>query len=544
MSSNVVPPARVRGPFRTGPCRRLALWAAAFIPLCLPTAAGAQGPATVGSWGPFFMMPNVAVHAHLLPNGKVLFWGRREINEALDTINTTPHIWDPVTKEFDKPAPPPRPGYDLFCSGHAFLPDGRLLVTGGALFDGDGLKYASLYNPASNQWEAVQDMNAGRWYPTALTLASGEMLVASGSFKTLPLPGAKIGRAQSGVNDLPQILGVDNQWKDLKRLEPLPPPSAGPPLEPFFPLYPFLHVAPDGNVFMSGPLVNSTLFDPSGQKVINKMIPHAAPLVGQRDFGSSIMYDVGKVLVVGGHSHPPTPTAEVIDLNDHDPKWRFVGSLSVPRRQLNATILADGKVLVTGGTDGSGNGDQDFNDLKKPIFTAELWDPDPSSEKWTVMARAAVPRQYHSTAVLLPDATVLTAGGGEYLQAGFLATALDNRRNGQIYFPPYLFNATGLAPRPVISKAPGTAKYGADFTVETPTPAAIKRVTWVRLSSVTHAYNQNQRFNNLAFKATPTGLTVTPPTSGNQAPPGHYLLFLIDGNDVPSVANIIHIDKT
>ena len=192
--------------------------------------------------------------------------------------------------------------------------------------------------------------------------------------------------------------------------------------EPVFPLYPFLHVAPDGNVFMSGPLVKTSLVDVVNGKVLKNFLHANRPgrpsgkLVGERDFGSSVMYDVGKVLVVGGHSNPPTATAEVIDLNDATPAWRFVRLHVDPRRQLNATILADGKVLVIGGTNGFGNDDQNFNDLKKPVFTTELWDP-ATREHWTVMASASVPRQYHSTAVLLPDATVLSAGGGEYAAA-------------------------------------------------------------------------------------------------------------------------------
>ena len=131
---------------------------------------------------------------------------------------------------------------------------------------------------------------------------------------------------------------------------------------------------------------------------------------------------------MGGHSNPPTATAEVVDLNQPLDKleWRFVGSMSIPRRQLNATILADGKVLVIGGTSGFGNDDNNFNDLNTPIFTTELWDP--ATEKWTVMAKAGVARQYHSTAVLLPDAKVLSAGGGEYLYADTHPRALGPAR--------------------------------------------------------------------------------------------------------------------
>jgi hypothetical protein len=507
--------------------------------------ARAQTPQTPppqqgGSWSAPFAMPNVAVHTHVLPSGKVLFWGRREINQGLDTPDTIPHLWDPTTGKFDDPAPPPTPKHNIFCSGHAFLPDGRLLVTGGAIVDGDGLKNASLYDPVGNAWTPVDDMNAGRWYPTVLALANGDMMVASGSFKTFPLPGK-----QPGLNDLPQVLSSDGHWRDVKGLEPLPPPN-NVMNEPFFPLYPFLHVAPDGNVFMSGPLVKTSLVDVVTGKVIKSfnhaVNPTTTKLVGERDFGSAVMYDVGKILVVGGHSHPPTPTAEVIDLNVANPMWSFVGSISIPRRQLNATLLADGKVLVTGGTNGFGNDDQDFNDLSKPIFFAELWDP-AYPDHWSMMAAASVPRQYHSTAILLPDARILSAGGGEYAAAN-PANGPNNHRDAQIFSPPYLFNAQGLAVRPVITSAPSAVKYGQSFPVGTPSPDQIKRVTWVRLASVTHAYDQNQRFNNLDYKKSDAmTLEVTAPPSGNHAPPGHYMLFLLDGNGVPSVAKIIQISK-
>jgi hypothetical protein len=208
-------------------------------------------------------------------------------------------------------------------------------------------------------------------------------------------------------------------------------------------------------------------------------------------------------------------------LNDANPQWKFVDPMAVRRRQLNATLLVDGKVLVTGGTDGSGNSDQDFNDLKRPIFFAELWDP--ATKKWKVMASASVARQYHSTGVLLSDATVLSAGGGEYAAAGLGDDAPDNHRDGQIFFPPYLFGDDRPAVRPLISSAPDSVTYGQEFTVGTPSPGEIKRVTWVRLCSVTHAYDQNQRFNELNFKAGTMGLQVTPPPDGNHAPPGHYM---------------------
>ncbi|HEX2268959.1 MAG TPA: galactose oxidase-like domain-containing protein, partial [Pyrinomonadaceae bacterium] len=233
--------------------------------------------------------------------------------------------------------------------------------------------------------------------------------------------------------------------------------------------------------------------------------------------GSSAMYDNGKVLVAGG-GDPPTNTAEVIDLNATTPAWRFVGSLSRARRQLDLTILPDGKVLATGGSSGTG-----FDDPTNPVFAAEIWDP--ASEQWSTMASNTRYHGYHSNALLLPDGRVLTTGG-------------DNELNAEIYSPPYLFKGT----RPAISSAPASVVYGQTFFVQTPNAAAITKVTWIRLPSVTHAFDQNQRINRLSFSQASGGLNVTAPSSGNLSPPGHYMLFILDGNGVPSVAKIIQIN--
>ena len=200
---------------------------------------------------------------------------------------------------------------------------------------------------------------------------------------------------------------------------------------------------------MSGPLVKTSLVDVVNGKVL---VNFDRKFVGERDFGSSIMYDAGKVLVVGGHQNPPTPTAEVIDLNDATPEWKLVGPMSIPRRQLNATLLADGKVLVTGGTNGFGTDDQNFNDLKKPIFFAELWDP--ATGKWSVMASASVPRQYHSTAVLLPDATVLSAAGASMLRP--TPTAAPTTTATARSTPRLICSMIKALPRVRSSPAPGT----------------------------------------------------------------------------------------
>ena len=175
-------------------------------------------------------------------------------------------------------------------------------------------------------------------------------------------------------------------------------------------------------------------------------------------------------------------------------------------------------MLVTGGTSGPG-----FNNPTTPVFEAEMWDP--TTEAWTTMAAAQVPRLYHSVAVLLPDGRIFSAGGNGYTQV-------------EIYEPPYLFKGA----RPTITLAPASVSHGQTFFVETPQAADIAAVTWIRLPSVTHAFNQNQRINRLGFSQTTGGLNVTAPQSPNLAPPGHYMLFILNSNGVPSIAKIVRID--
>ncbi|MGH8719484.1 MAG: IPT/TIG domain-containing protein, partial [Burkholderiales bacterium] len=235
-----------------------------------------------------------------------------------------------------------------------------------------------------------------------------------------------------------------------------------------------------------------------------------------RTQGSSVMYAPGKILIVGG-GDPPTKTAEVIDLNQANPSWRVVASMTHARRQLNAVLLPDGKVLVTGGTSGPG-----FNDKTKAVFAAELWDP--ATETWSLMDSAAIPRVYHSATVLLPDGRVLSTGGNGQPQT-------------EIYFPSYLFKGA----RPAITSAPQSVAYGQSFFVETSDAAAVAKVRMIRLSSTTHAFNMGQHPAEPGFSQATGGLNVTAPANGNAAPPGYYLLFILNGSGVPSVGKIVKL---
>lgn len=457
----------------------------AVLTLLLSAPVSAQLPPDQGGqWTTLTQLPFFPVHDHLLPTGKVMMWpGDAGIS------GNDPRLWDPANQTVTLL---PKPGYDIFCSSHVFLADGRLLVAGGHIQNGVGLAKGSLYNPFTNSWATTPDMNAGRWYPTVTTLANGDALVVSGSTDSTV-----------GVNQLPQVYQPgSNTWRSLT--------TAQLGLDQ----YPMMFLAPNGKVVNVGPTATTRYLDTSGTgswSVIGNRIN------GNRSYGSAVMYADGKILVVGG-GDPPTNTAEVIDLNQPTPTWRQVAPMKNARRQLNATVLPDGNVLVTGGTSGPG-----FNDMTQPVYPAELWNP--VTETWTTLASSGgIPRVYHSAAVLLPDGRVLTTGGND-------------QPTPEAFSPPYLFKGV----RPVVSTGPSTFGYNQHFSVQTPDAASITKVTLIRITSVTHAFNPNQRLNVLSFTSGSGALDITAPGNANIAPPGHYLLFLVNSSGVPSLGRMVQL---
>ncbi len=450
---------------------------------CTPQAsaaviAGATNAQT-GSWSAPFAWPIVAVHMHLLRTGKVLSWGE----------GGTPQVWDPATKAFTAyPSPIP-----LFCTGHAFATDGRLVVFGGHMSKEHGFPHITLFN-ASGGWSSSTPMQRGRWYPTATTMSKGEIVAISG-------------KDQSGV-----IVPVPEVWTNgaVRRL-------TGASLT--LPYYPIAFLEPRlGRLFYAGEQQTTRFLDIAGS---GKWTTVGLRRFGTRDYGSAVMYDIGKILYAGGGR--TTSSAETIDLGSATPVWSWTGSMGRPRRHLTTTVLPTGEVLATSGTGGTA-----FNDLTKIVRAAEIWSP--RTGVWTTLASAQVPRAYHSTALLLPDARVLVAGGGD-------ATATPNQKSAEIFSPPYLFRGT----RPRISSAPGVVRYNTAFKVVTPDAAIIAKVSLIRLGSVTHGFDMNQRFQSLPFTRDATGLTMTVSTGSKRTPPGHYMLFVLNGAGVPSVAKIVQI---
>ncbi|HET8783050.1 MAG TPA: galactose oxidase-like domain-containing protein [Pyrinomonadaceae bacterium] len=463
-----------------------------------------SGPEVVGQWSSVITLPIVAIHMHMLPSGKVLIWqDDNNVNypPTRQGGSTVAYVWDVGAGTTTSVGVS---GKDLFCSAHAFLPDGRLLVAGGHdTTDGDGIPDTFIFDSSNNSWTQTNlPMDYGRWYPSALTLGNGEIVAVHG----VDLGGESL---------IPEVWQTNSggDWRQLT--------NASEDVEAL----PYMHLAPNGKVFVAGSLSTTRYLDTSGTGAWTTV---ATRIGGNRDYGASVMYDVGKVVIMGGGT--PVSTAEVIDLNQTTPAWSSVGSMANARRQLNATILPDGKVLVTGGA----NAGADSNPANA-VYAAEMWNP--GTGNFSTMASAATPRLYHSTAILLPDGRVISAGGG---RPG------NEYKSAEIYSPPYLFvSGGGAATRPTIDShlSKGT-RPGSTIFVTTPDAANISDVTLVALSSVTHARNMSQRFNRLSFTQGMGGVNVTLPSSSNACPPGVYMLFILNSNGVPAIAKFINVNSS
>ena len=473
--------------------------------------------AATGKWDSPVGWDIVPLHLQLLPTGKLLGWGKFEPNGSMGM----PRLWDPSA---GGPTGARIISVDtmLFCSGHTLMADGRVMISGGHKADDRGLDVTHIFDPFTESWvPGLPKMAKGRWYPTVTTLADGRVVTVAGR------------DANSSVVLLPEV------WENSRWVQ-LPGASLS------LPYYPRDFVAPNGKIFYAGERIKSRYLDVDavttsgrGHWSSSTGFSHVWPF--NRDYGSAVMYDTGKILYAGGGGYTgssspdpkasiPTATAETIDLNVTGPHWTSTDDMHFRRRHLNATILPDGQVLVTGGTSEGG-----FNTVSGAVHTAEVWDP--QTGHWSLLAGNAIDRVYHSVSLLLPDGTVLHGASGDASVPG--STQLYPRQaNHEIYRPPYLFKGV----RPIISGLSKTSvTYNETFTVTTAYAAQITGVRWIRLGSVTHAFDASQRANTLSFTRGSGLVRVTTPLTARRAPPGYYLLFVLNRNRVPSAGKIVQV---
>jgi len=487
-----------------------------------PAPQTAASAVTDGLWSTLpYLMPINPIHCSLLHSGKVLIVSGSENNPPEhDAGQYYAAVWDPSSGVFNVQ----NLLWDLFCNGMAALPDGRFLVVGGSMAVAPpfGDFRATVFDPATEKFTQVESMAHGRWYATVTELSDGGLMAFSGL-------------AEQGYTGRPlaeDMRGVHNKDVEIYHIGTGWSPEYEAPWIP--PLYPHLHLLPNGNVFYSGETISSNIFNPFNQTWtlnVAKTV-YTKPRVG----GSSVLLPlrpengyVPKVMILGG-DHIATATTEVIDLSATTPAWRMLAPMSRPRARMNAVILPTGKVLALGGS----SIDEDPNTAS---LAADLFDP--VTESWASAGVAVYPRLYHSCGLLLPDATVWVVGSnpvkGTY------------EKNIEVYSPAYLFTVDGNgnvipAVRPTISSVPAEVGYGSSFAIATPDAFSISSAILVRPGSPSHSFDFEQRLVGLSFIASDSGtLTATAPPNGSIAPPGYYMLFLINQAGVPSMAKFIHL---
>lgn len=462
-------------------------------------------PGQNGRWDILpFDMPLNPVHMAMMYTGRVLIISGS--GNDPDNKNLQAAVWDPKTltiKTF-------KICWDMFCNGMVILPDGRPFVIGGTLqYDPFlGEPKAATFDPVTEIFTDTPDMGViqGRWYPSGIVLSSGSVLVYSGLNNT------------SGKMNTSVQIWTGTAWS-----------AAGTAFKSV-PLYPRQHLLPCGKIFESGSNQDSQMYDPA-----TKAFTFVANTIFKRDrvYGTSVLLPLTpendfkpKVMIMGGSSPDATDTTELIDLSVASPKWVSGPAMVKARIQMNATILPNGKVLTSGGS---------VKDEKKDTAVKEAQLYDPASNTFSSASSMEFPRLYHSNTMLLPDATVVSLGGNPERKA--------YQPEIEIYSPPYLLKPDGsLAKRPTINDVtPGELHYGGKFDVSTPEAKDIKSVVLIRAGAVTHAFDMDQRLVGLTFSADGEVLHAKAPANGNLAPPGYYLLFILNKEGVPSVAQFVRI---
>jgi hypothetical protein len=450
-------------------------------------------PSVVGQWSASFDVGVVAVNMVLLHTGKVLM-----TSGSYEDVSDVERVWDPVTGAITLVR---NPFYNVFCSGQAQLPDGRILFAGGFDPSSLGAQNANIFDPVAMSWSAVPNMAFRRWYPTVTALPDGRMLVMSGGTTCLTC-----------LVDVPEVYDLTtNRFSQLTSARLA------------VPYYPFMYVLPNGTVVDAG--ANERVVETRALNLQSGSWSMIDPVI--KDGHSSVMYRPGKILKTGtaadsGTNGNAASTAYVLDTTQANAAWRQITSMAFPRAFQNSTILPDGNVLVTGGGTAL-----DGYDISKGVLYAEMWSP--ITETWQTLSQASLARLYHSTAVLLPDARVLIAGSGDD------GPGIDQRQ-AEIYSPPYLFKG----PRPAFTAAPDLIQYGTSFTIQSSDAASIASVTLIRPGAVTHAFNHDQRYVPLTFSVAGNVVTLIAPANANLAPPGYYMLFIVNTAGVPSVASWVH----
>jgi galactose oxidase len=471
-----------------------------------------------GRWSQVYTLPLVPAAAALLPNKKVVTWSswkpyRFAGSGSLDQTVTA--LVDPSNPGGASAKVITNTVHNMFCPGTAMLSDGRVFVNGG---DDSHTRTTSIYNWMTDSWAPAKAMIESRWYNTSLTLPDGRVFTLGGNRTS----------GQSGTAEIWNP--ASNTWTLVPNLV-MGPITSGQPTDGRPQEHPRLHVAPNGKVFISGPTTNMQWYDFAGSGTVTAAGARSDDEFSQNDI--TVMFDAGKILKAGGNPNydrtnarfvPSSQLSYIININGGTAAVTKVAPMKYPRAFGNGVVLANGQVLALGGLDNA----KGFSD-DGAVKVAELFDP--ASNTWRELSPMVKSRPYHSIALLLADGRVMVGGGGLCSSSDNCAV---NHPDVEIFSPPYLFGAA----RPTITGAPATiTANGSTFSVSA--TGTVSSFTLVRMASVTHSVNTDQRFLRLTFSGGGP-YTVTTPANKNLAPPGYYLLFALNGQ-TPSQAAVVKV---
>jgi hypothetical protein len=491
-----------------------------------PTQGQSKGQ--IGAWSGVISLPVIPIAAALLPNRKVLTWSSYDLYTFGDVGDGYPAINQTYTSLFD-----PSTGRstetietsgqaDMFCPGTARLPNGNVLVSGGS-----SNAKTTIYDPVANTWSPSGTLNVRRGYNSDVLLPTGDVFTLGGSWSGSTCVD-KIGEVWSASQ---------NTWSERTGISAQSVTGPDPGDQPWPCVYrgdnhAWLFTARNGLVFHAGPSAQMNWITTSGNGAITSAGNRGDDAYSIN--GNAVMYDIGKILKVGGapayQDASATTATYVIDINGPMPVVRKpTAQMNYPRAFANAVVLPNGQVFIVGGETYAAP----FSD-DNSVLQPELWDP--ASETFTLLAPMQTPRNYHSTGLLLPDGRVFVGGGG---QCGSGCTT--NHFNAEIFSPPYLFNPDGSpAKRPTISQVPSTVQLGGTISVKSNN--SISAFAILRLSAVTHSVDNDQRRIPLLFtQPSMSSYTLSVPSDPGVVTRGYYMLFAINTQGTPSVASIIKI---
>ena len=471
---------------------------AAGVTCAFAPAAAAQDPGQVGSWSALQTYPVVPVSMGVMPDGKIVAWDQANQAPSFGPVpnNGAAMVLDPATGNVTRSNNvAPR---STFCSLIASLPDGRIAVIGGGVDSGGGATTEiQIYDGDSKTFSVAGQMNYKRWYPGGTLDRDGNPIIAGGSNR--------------GIERINQLTGASAM------------------LETTFPnnWYPDLIRTQDGRFVIED--VGDNAVQGPGRFLLNgtslSTISDSSNLQARRR---------GIRTLIGPHtmfynSGGTSTDSLVIDASGANPTYTKVANSQFRHMTGQAVTLPSGDVLAVGG---NSSGD----DTKgTPVMTPELYSV--ATNTWASMANIARRRTYHSVAALLPDGRVWSAG-----------SSFDEVQepNGQFFSPPYLYRKDGsgqFASRPAATDAPASVAAGQSFSVATNDPTNIAYASFIRMAGTTHQVNAGQAFVKLNVTPTTGRVSMTAP-SIDQAPPGYYMVFLVDSQGVPSVAPVVRLDKT